>query len=79
MGLPTCGTGVTALRTPRLGQGAAHFSDPPINPPTEHPPFIQVDLTGGESRRETADPPVDTVTPVLRRIPRRLVMPAQVA
>ena len=42
---------------------------PPTNPPTEHPPFIRVDLTGSESRSEIADSPVDAVMPVLRRSP----------
>ena len=46
---------------PRRGQGPAHFSDPPTNPPTDHPTFVRVDLTGGESRSEIAHSLVEAV------------------
>ena len=65
LGFPIYGIGYW-IGTQRFGDSPAHFSDHPTNPPTETPPFISVDLTGGDSRSEIASSLVQAVMEAAR-------------
>ena len=69
MGFPIFSTG-NWISTPRRGRGPAHFDNRRTNPPRETPPFIRVDLTGGDSRQQIASSLVRAVMKAARA-PRR--------
>ena len=73
LGYPTFGVGYW-ISPPRKGRGSVRFSDRDTRPPSELPPFIRADLTGGDSRRQVTESLIDAVMKASRapRHPERI-------